>query len=49
MVLRLGVNNWGYKKQVHLSFQEGVILYLLMDGTEFNRLSHMFSKDYIVK
>lgn len=40
-------DNIFYKKQAHLSFQEEVILYLLMDGTEFNRLSDVFSKKHI--
>lgn len=44
---RIISDNIFYKKQVHLSFQAGVILYLLMDGTEFNRLSDMFSKENI--
>lgn len=44
---RIISDNIFYKKQVHLSFQAGVILYLLMDGTEFNRLSDVFSKEHI--
>lgn len=44
---RIISDNIFYKKQAHLSFQEEVILYLLMDGTEFNRLSDMFSKENI--
>ena len=44
---RIISDNIFYKKQVHLSFQAGVILYLLMDGTELNRLSDVFSKEHI--
>lgn len=44
---RIISDNIFYKKQAHLSFQEEVILYLLMDGTEFNRLSDVFSKEHI--
>lgn len=44
---RIISDNIFYKKPVHLSFQAGVILYLLMDGTELNRLSDVFSKEHI--